>query len=452
MLFFSNHTTFKLLYIKIAINNKTPITISTITIPDIYSLLSNYLRLYSNTPLYCIILMVMAMKSFARFWMPLIFVFLLFIAYLYLRPVPQVSPVSQIPAVPKTQSIALPWPAAGQAALGASGYGLLATHNTASPVPIGSTAKIITALAVLKQKPIAPGSQGPVITLSSKDVDLFDYYYTHNGSVTNVSNAEQITELQALQSMLIPSSNNMADTLANWAFGSIETYLKYANQMIASMGLDSTTVGGTNGFSDNTTSTAADLVKLGIAAINNPVIAQIVNQTSAQVPVSGTIKNTNYALGKDNIIGIKTGNTDKAGGCYLFASKRNIAGHPITVIGAVLGQPDLTAAINSASPLLDASDKGFETLTVVHQGQMLGYYQALWQRTAKFVAAKDLSLLVWKGADIKVMNEPDTVNPAQSGTTIGKVTIASSEQSASSPLLLSKDLPGPSWHWRIIRH
>src|SRR5487761_1565433 len=106
-------------------------------------------------------------------------------AYLYLRPVPVISPVSQIASVPKTQAIALPWPAAGQAALGAQGYGLLASHNTAAPVPIASIAKVITALAVLKQKPLATGSQGPTITLDSTDVGFFNYYYLKDGSVAN---------------------------------------------------------------------------------------------------------------------------------------------------------------------------------------------------------------------------------------------------------------------------
>jgi D-alanyl-D-alanine carboxypeptidase (penicillin-binding protein 5/6) len=396
--------------------------------------------------------MVMPRKSFVRFKAPLAAVLVLFVAFLYFRPVPAIPPVSQITAVPKTQPITLPWPSAGQSALGASGYGLLADNNTGSSVPIGSTAKIITALAVLKQKPLAPGAQGPVITLSPGDVDLFNYYYAHNGSVTNVSAGEQITELRALQSLLLPSSNNMADSLANWAFGSIEAYLKYANQMVGSMGLSHTTVGDTNGFSDNNTSTATDLVKLGITAMDNQTIAQIVNQTTAQVPVSGTIRSTNYALGKDNIVGIKTGNTDKAGGCYLFASKRNIAGRPMTIVGAVLGQPDLASAINSASPILDASDRGFEELTIIHKGQILGYFQAPWANTVQFAAARDLSLLVWRGSDIRVMNEPNTIHPSKSGSVVGKVKVASTNQSQSASLLLSQNLPAPSWHWKILRH
>jgi D-alanyl-D-alanine carboxypeptidase (penicillin-binding protein 5/6) len=378
-------------------------------------------------------------------------IFAAIIFYLYIRPLPPASPVSQISQPPKTQAIALPWPAGGQAALGAAGYGLLAKHNSATAVPIGSTAKVITAIAVLRKKPIAPGGQGPTITLDSSDAALFDSYYTQGGSVTKVASGEQITELQALQAMLLPSSNNMSDSLAKWAFGSVDAYLAYANQMVKDMGLSNTGVGDTNGFTDTTTSTADDLVKIGLAAVNNPVVAGVVSQTSAQVPVAGTVQNLNFLLGQDGINGIKTGNTDKAGGCYLFAAQRIVLGHKLTLVGAVLGQPTLAQAISSAPALINATDAGFQAITVVHKDQALGYYKARWGASAQYMPTKDLSLFVWKGADIRIESEPDTIKPAKAGSNVGKVTAASGQQSASANLVLSRNLSGPSPLWRLVR-
>src|SRR6266404_2712243 len=108
-------------------------------------------------------------------------------SYLYLRPVPLVEPLSQIITPPKTQAIDIPWPDAGQAALGAVGYGMLAAHNTATPQSIASVAKVITALAVLQQKPLAAGGQGPDITLDETDLSYFNYYYLNNGSAAKVA-------------------------------------------------------------------------------------------------------------------------------------------------------------------------------------------------------------------------------------------------------------------------
>jgi D-alanyl-D-alanine carboxypeptidase (penicillin-binding protein 5/6) len=41
---------------------------------------------------------------------------------------------------------------------------------------------------------------------------------------------EELSEYQALQALLLPSANNIAETLARWAFGSIDAYNAYANQ------------------------------------------------------------------------------------------------------------------------------------------------------------------------------------------------------------------------------
>jgi serine-type D-Ala-D-Ala carboxypeptidase (penicillin-binding protein 5/6) len=373
------------------------------------------------------------------------------IFYLYIRPLPPVLPINQVPTPPATQAAGLPWPAAGQAALGADGYGVLARHNTETPAPIGSTAKVITAVAVLKQKPILPGSQGPTITLDSSDAALFDSYYSQGGSVTQVISGEQITELQALQSMLLPSSNNMADSLAKWAFGSVDAYLTYANNMVKDLGLSNTHVGDTNGFSDTTTSTADDLVKIGLTAIKDPVIAAVVGESSAQVPVAGTINNINVLLGQDGIVGIKTGQTGEAGGCYLFAAKHTVQGHQLTLVGAVLGQASLTDAMRAAPPLLTAADSGFETLTVIHKDQLLGHYTASWGASAPFKSATNLLLLVWKGVAIKIVSRPDTIKSASAGSAVGKVTASSLQQSASSDLVLSQKLSSPSPLWRLVR-
>lgn len=372
--------------------------------------------------------------------------------YFYSRPVPAVLPVNQIPIVPRTEPGVLKWPEFGQAALGADDYGLLAAQGSNKPVPIGSITKIITALAVLKQKPLSPGEQGPTITLNSADVELFNYYYLNNGSVTKVAAGQQITQLHALQALLIPSSNNMADSLAKWAFGSMEAYLKYANDMVKQMGLANTTVGDTNGFSDTTISTAADVVKLGIAAIDNPIIAQIVRQPTAQIPVSGIINNTNFMLGKNGVVGIKTGNTEKAGGCYLFASERSLSGKKITLVGAFLNAPSLVDAINATGPLADSADSNFQQVTVLKKGQFMGSYNSPWGESVKYSVSKDVSLFAWKGSDLKVINKAQNISsPAEAGARVGTVTVEAGQLSSAALLTLENKLPDPPWHWRLLR-
>lgn len=372
--------------------------------------------------------------------------------YQYFRPLPGIAPLGQTPTPPKTQAIALPWPSSGQAALGADGYGVLETHGELTPVSTASIAKVFTAIAVLQKKPLTAGSQGPTITLDQTDVDYFNYYYSRGGTVANVKVGEQITEYQLLQAILLPSANNIADTLARWAFGSIQAYVTYANQMVKNMGLAHTTVNNTNGFDDTTTSTADDLVKLGLEALKVPVIADVVNQKSASIPVEGQVNNVNWLLGDNGVVGIKTGNTDKAGGCYLFAARHQILGRQVMLVGAVLGSSNLTDAITAGRNLASAADSGFQKVSVITRGQVLGSYHAPWGANSQLKAGQNLSLTVWKGKEIVITSDLEpAAAPAPAGVAIGSVHVASGGQSTSSPLYLTQDLAGPSWRWRLTR-
>jgi len=387
-----------------------------------------------------------------KLWLIIIIVAALLGVYLYHRPVPPATALIDVPVAPKTSIVDLPWPSVGQSAIGAQGYGLLDSHNSQTPQPIASVAKIITALAVLQKKPVTASSQGPSITFNQADADLYDYYYSRGGSIAVIKAGEQLSEVQALEAMLLPSGNNVADSLANWAFGSLSAYTVYANGMVKNLGMIHTTVADASGFTDGTTSTADDLVKLALAALAQPVIAQVVSQQSADLPVTGQLQNTNYLLGQDGVFGIKTGNTQKAGGCYLVAAKRQIVGQDVNIVGAVLGAPELNDAINAADNLVMASDSGFKLVTAVHKGQKLDSYVTPWGAKADVKVLQDISLLAWQGLPIKILNGPAELKaPASSGQRTGTVTVTNGEKSIAVPLTLSQSLPGPSWHWRLIR-
>ena len=120
--------------------------------------------------------------------------------------------------------INLTWPVHGEAAVGAVGYGVLATHGDQKAQPTASAAKIMTALAILKQHPLNLGQQGPTLTLTQADVDSYNTYVAEDGSVAKVAAGEQITEYQLLEALLLPSADNIADTLAKWSYGSISSY------------------------------------------------------------------------------------------------------------------------------------------------------------------------------------------------------------------------------------
>ncbi|MGZ6005111.1 MAG: D-alanyl-D-alanine carboxypeptidase family protein [Candidatus Saccharimonadales bacterium] len=347
----------------------------------------------------------------------------------------------------KGSNSALPWPAYGQSAIGTTQNGLLATTDNQKPVPIASVAKVMMAYAVLKAKPLGINDQGPAITLNDQDVKLYNQYLSVDGSVVAVNSGEKISQRQALEAALLPSANNMADSLAIWAFGSIKNYAAYAAKLADQLGLKNTTISSASGFDVTTTSTASDLVRLGIAAMNNPVFAGIVGEESAEIPVAGTVQNFNYLLNSDGIVGVKTGNTDQAGGCYLFAARRKLSnGQAALFVGAILGADNLSIALNDSLPLLDASYQNFSNRTLVNKGAILAYYDLPWGGQAAAVASNDIKVWSWNGSDLTAKVSSAEIKAGDvNNTKVGKIQYGNQ----SADLILNTKIPLPTRSWRL---
>src|SRR5579859_4279024 len=99
----------------------------------------------------------------------------------------------------------------------------------------------MTALVVLTDKKLAVGDAGPSITITDVDVQAYESDYAQKQSVVKVVAGEQLTEMQALEAMLIPSGNNIAETLARWDAGSVAAFVDKMNQRAAALHLTRTT-------------------------------------------------------------------------------------------------------------------------------------------------------------------------------------------------------------------
>jgi D-alanyl-D-alanine carboxypeptidase (penicillin-binding protein 5/6) len=389
--------------------------------------------------------------------MCLLILLVVFISYKRLQQsVPAITPQDGNLQYSHGTTTSLAWPSVGQAAIGASDYGVLSTYGNQIPVPTASIAKLITALAVLRVKPIASGSQGSVITLSQNDVNFYNNYSTEGGSVAVVTAGEQITEYQLLEGMLLPSANNMADSLAVWAFGSLSAYDSYASHMVTTLGLTNTHIGtDASGFLPSTTSTANDLVSLGIQAEANPIIASIVSQRSANLPVAGTVNNVNWLVGSYGVDGIKTGNSNQDKGVYLFSDRYPVApNHIITIVGAIMDGQSLQKAIDDGAALLLSSQKAFAFTAIVQAGQTIGYYNVPWGKSVTAVTRQAVQSITWQGIPLNHPNiSLDNVHaPQKTDTVVGTMRYTQGNTIiSSSPIILKSDIDTPSRIWRVLR-
>ena len=247
------------------------------------------------------------------------------------------------------------WPADGQAAVRIGPSHVQAGPNQHA-APIASVAKVMTAYLVLRDHPLQVSQAGPTITLTDSDVADTDRRRGQDESVVSIAAGEQLTELQALQALLLPSANNIAAVLARWDAGSVDGFVARMNETAWSLGMTHTRYTDPSGYDDATVSTAADQVRIVDRAMGLPVFASIVATPSVTLPVAGTVHNTNALLGYDGFVGVKTGSTAAAGGCFAFRAIRWIEGTRTTITGVVLGQPGddpVTAGFAAADAMVD---------------------------------------------------------------------------------------------------
>jgi D-alanyl-D-alanine carboxypeptidase (penicillin-binding protein 5/6) len=244
------------------------------------------------------------------------------------------------------------WPTYGQAAV-QIGPSHVHVGPNQHPAAIASVAKVMTAYVVLRDHPLRPGREGPTITLTEADVADTERRRRQQESVVSVAAGERLTERQALQALLVPSANNIAAVLARWDAGSTGGFVARMNATARSLGMTRTRYTDPSGYDDATVSTAADQVRLVDRAMRLPAFASIVATPSATLPVAGIVHTTNGLLGHDGFVGVKTGSTAAAGGCFAFRAVRWVDRKRTTITGVVLGQAGLAAAFSAADAMVD---------------------------------------------------------------------------------------------------
>lgn len=369
------------------------------------------------------------------------------------RPLPSVNSKVTTINLGVLESTPILWPASGQAAIYIEGMGVVAEHGpglTNLPVPSASTAKLFTALMVMHAHPFEMGESGQTLTITDNDVAVYQEYYNNGGSVSPVTAGESMTQLQALQALLLPSSNNIADMLAVWAYGSMENYTKEANAFLKSVGLTNTTVSDASGFSPRTRTTASDLTKAMSLVMADDVLASIVKLPKVQINESTELINTNKILGQDGIVGGKTGNTDEAGSCYVFAAEYKPKDSEATLIyGAVMAQNDMQSAMQSSRQLIVQAKQNLAVTEVSNTGKSLSSIDLPWGESASVVSTQNLSLLRWKSKPLVLKLQTNELqHPLETGKVIGSVTTDDDRQLVE--VAIGAKPKQPSLFWRAF--
>ena len=164
-----------------------------------------------------------------------------------------------------------------------------------------------------------------------------------SGRVMGLINGEKITVENLLYGILVHSANDAAFVLASFHPQGVEGFVRAMNDKAQLLSLDNTHFANPAGFDDvKQYTTAFDLTRLSLYALNQPTIAKMVGIPSIVVADDAFVHfhplaNVNKLLGvMPGVAGMKTGWTENAKENLVNLTKRD--GHRILTV--ILGSDD----------------------------------------------------------------------------------------------------------------
>lgn len=202
-----------------------------------------------------------------------------------------------------------------------SGVTIFARNDT-QIFPLASTTKIMTALLALNHFAVTD-----MLTISDNTVE---------GTVVGFKKGEIVSLNDLLYATLLPSGNDAAMAIADNYHGGRSAFVAEMNKQAKVWHLPTMHFVDPAGLEDEGDyATAQDLARLATIALDNKTFATIVATKRFVIKPSNTantysLNNLNKLLENNDITGVKTGHTEKAGDVLVTSKKEN--GHTIITV------------------------------------------------------------------------------------------------------------------------
>jgi len=190
---------------------------------------------------------------------------------------------------------------------------VLFEKNANVALPIASITKLMTGMIVMEAKQ----DLDEVLRVTDADVDRLKY------SSSRLPVGARMTRRELLHITLMSSENRAASALGRNYPGGIEAFVAAMNAKARELGMMDTHYVDSSGLSSRNVSSARDLVKLVMAAHEDPLLREFSTTPKSTVTASGRTMhyaNTNYLVSlPDWNIGLqKTGFINEAGRCLVM--------------------------------------------------------------------------------------------------------------------------------------
>ncbi len=292
---------------------------------------------------------------------------------------------------------------------------VLFAQNAQAQLPMASTTKIMTALLAIEE--------GDLEEMVTTDASA----YGVEGSSIYLQLEETISLRDLLYGLMLASGNDAAVAIAVHIANGVEQFAARMNERAREIGAVNTNFVTPNGLPDeNHYTTAYDLALIAAEAMKNETFREIVStqyyrtETGA---VARTFKNKNQILWKyEGGNGIKTGYTQAAGRCLVFAAERE----GMQLVGVVLSCPNM---FEDAMALLDYGMDNYEMRPLVQEGDRIAnvYVAGGMKKRLALCAPADIMVPVEKDGSSTYRTRvilPDSIEaPLDAGEACGYVEV-----------------------------
>lgn len=369
-----------------------------------------------------------------------------------LAPVDPISPKILELATVSTPEAVVALPGYGGSAIGdAESDHLFAGVDVDTARPIASLTKVVTALVVLAEHPIEEGTEGATITLTAADSRLVSRYAAINGTTAPAPAGGTISQRAVIELMMVHSANNYAETLATWAFGSVDAYLIAARAWLDEQGLNGISIADTTGFSPSNVGSPREMLRLARIAAADPVISTAAAMPRVSVPGIGSYDNRNLIVGVDGVTGLKTGTLRASGASLLFSAQHAGPTGEHSVVGVVLNGPDHVRVAADVRALLASVRDDYHEVALVEEGVVVARYETEWGDTAELRVARGVDALVWGPISTTTVVHASPLQPGVDGDVAGYVELRYAGRRVMVPVQWQGSIGEPPLDWRLAQ-
>jgi serine-type D-Ala-D-Ala carboxypeptidase (penicillin-binding protein 5/6) len=374
-----------------------------------------------------------------------------------LGPLPEVTVHVESAQATTAQSPPVTLPGSGASAVAVLTEGgtseTVAVAGDSAAVPIGGAAKLVTVLATLDSLPLPADGEGPSIRIGPDDYTDYVRYSSEGSRTLQVSPGETWTERDVVRAILLASSNNHADTLVRWAFGTVDAYVEAANAWLAEQGFTATRVGDATGLSGDNVGTAEELARLAGLVLADPALAAMLDDPTAAPLGAHDVPDVVSRPGVENVRAISRSFTDEAGLTYVFATELPVAegetGAPTRLVGTMLLMPDYETLDPAVVTAVESAAAASSPVAVITAGTPYASVRAPWGDRADVVASVSRTDAAWGREFGDATVTVDAFSTAPEGREVGSVSVPSANGDLASPLQLTGDISDPGPIWRL---